>query len=401
MLKRLFLYVSVVLLLLSSLSYPYKGVFAGDDFAEDVEDLTDEIEELEERIVELQKRGKTLQNEIAYFDSQISLTQLRIQNAIAEINKRTKLLEELVQDIGNLELRIENLGASIDYQTNVLRERMRARYKVGETSPMMMLFGSTTFSTLIKKTEYLKVMQMQDQKLLDEMRSTKVAFTIQKNLFEEKKAQTEQLKAEVEQEKYNLEVYKRDLDTKRASKRALLEQTQNDEAKYQEALRRARAQLDAIQRIIAAIDFSGGKDVDEGDIIAVMGNSGAPGCSWGPHLHLEIRKDGNVKDPLDYLEEKTVYVHHYSSGTKKVGDGDWEWPMKDREVTQLFGETPWSWWYPSGRHQGLDMISDNEFIYAPEDGRLVKGSTTCSGSTLNYAAIDHGNDVVSYYLHIR
>jgi len=407
MLKRLFLYASVFLLLISTLSFSYypTGVFAEDDISEDIEDIEDEIKELEKKIANLQSEQKTLQNEIAYFDGQINLTQLRIQNAIAEIDKRTKLLEELVADIGDLEVRIEKLEASIDYQTNVLRERMRARYKVGETTPMMVLFGSTTFNTLIKKTEYLKVMQMQDQKLLDEMESTKEAFTIQKNLFEEKKAQTEQLKAEVEAERANLEVYKADLDQKRASKQALLEQTQNDEFKYQEALRKARAQLEAIQSIVAAIDFKDGVEVDKGDVIAVMGNSGYPGCSTGEHLHFEVRKDGDVRNPEKYLKPKSVPTYDFgavsSPTTKDIGSGDWDWPMEGRIVTQRFGETPWSWRYPSGRHDGLDMVSNDAFIYAPQDGKLVKGSTGCYGSTLNYAAIDHGDDVATYYLHIR
>jgi murein DD-endopeptidase MepM/ murein hydrolase activator NlpD len=75
--------------------------------------------------------------------------------------------------------------------------------------------------------------------------------------------------------------------------------------------------------------------------------------------------------------------------------------MEGRTVTQRYGDTPWSWRYPSGNHEGLDMVAGNAFIYAPQDGKLVKGSTGCYGSTLNYAAIDHGDDIVSYYLHIR
>lgn len=54
----------------------------GSDEDDDLEELTDQIEELEVKIQELQGQEKTLKNEIAYFNSQISLTQLRIQNAI-------------------------------------------------------------------------------------------------------------------------------------------------------------------------------------------------------------------------------------------------------------------------------------------------------------------------------
>jgi len=378
-------------------------VFANDieEISEDVEDLTDEIEELEKKISQLQSQEKTLQNEIAFYEGQINLTRLKIQNAKAELEKRTKLLYQLIEDISDLSDRIDRLIDSIDYQQEVLAQRVRVRYMSGDSSPMIVLFGAQTFDNLIKKLEYLKVMQAQDQKLLDEMKSVKETYGLQKRLFEDKKAQTEEIKKQVEAEKAKLESYKATLDAQLVAKEKLLETTQNDEAKYQEQLRKARAQLEAIQKIVASINFENGTKVDEGDVIAVMGNSGYPDCSTGAHLHFEVRKDGKSKDPLDYLESKTVYVNHFSSGTKKVGDGKWEWPMKSPEITQLHGDTPWAWRYPSGKHDGLDMVASDKFIYAPDDGVLVKGSMGCYNSSINYAAIDHGDDVISYYLHIQ
>lgn len=404
MTKKSTLYLLILILAVSYgafFSSPNSGVFAEENVSEDVEDLTDEIKELEEKIADLQGQGKTLQNEIAFYENQIYLTQLRINNAIAEINKRTNLLEELVDDIEDLRLRIEKLSLSIDFQTNVLGERVRARYKSSQSSLVFFIFGSDTLDNLLKKSEYLKVMQKLDKKLLDEMGRTKNAYDTQKNLFEEKKSQTEQIKAEVEAEKANLDSYERSLDVQRGGKQALLNQTQNDEAKYQAELSKARAQLEAIQRIVAGIDFKDGVEVSKGDIIAVMGNSGYPGCSTGAHLHMEVRKDGNVRNPEDYLESKKLYVHDYSSGTKTIGGGNWDWPMKNPTVNQRYGETPWSWRYPSGRHDGIDMEAGDTFIYAPKGGKLVKGTVGCSSTTINFAAIDHGDDLISYYLHIK
>lgn len=368
---------------------------------EDIDDLQDKIKELEDKVKDLQNEEKSLQNEITYFNSQISLTELRIQNAEAEIAKRTKLLGELIDDISNLSERIDKLSESIDYQTNILEERMRARYKSQTDSPVVILFGSDTLATAVKKATYLKVMQKQDQELLDQMENTKQAYGLQKNLFEEKKSETEEIKARVEAEKANLLAYNNDLNNQKTSKQRLLEETQNDEAKYQDQLRKARAELDAIQGIVAGIDFRNGTKIEKGDVIAVMGNSGYPDCSTGAHLHLEIRKDGKLQNPEKYLKSKKVYVNDFSSGYKEIGDGDWGWPMKDPEITQMYGDTPWSWRYPSGRHDGFDMIADDTFIYAPDDGILVKGQMGCYNSVINYAAIDHGDDVISYYLHIR
>ena len=75
--------------------------------------------------------------------------------------------------------------------------------------------------------------------------------------------------------------------------------------------------------------------------------------------------------------------------------------MKNPTVNQRYGKTPWSWMYASGQHSGIDMEADDTYIYAPADGTIIKSTQSCYGSTINYAAIDHGDGVVSYYLHIK
>lgn len=229
---------------------------------EEIEDLQEKIEEYEEKIGELQDTANTLQNEINYIDSQINLTELKIQNSINKINETQKKIEELIQDIDDLVIRIDKLENSIDYQHKILSSRMRERYKIKEESPIFIIFGSSTLNRIIQKSEYLKVMEKYDNKLIEEMNQTKDAFDLQKRLFEEKKEEEEALKAQLQVEKANLDSYRATLASQQSDKQKLLDETNNDEDKYQELLKKAQEELASYK---AFTDYAGGGVISAGE----------------------------------------------------------------------------------------------------------------------------------------
>lgn len=367
---------------------------------DEAEDLRGKIREYEKKIADLQGKERSLKNDIDSLNDQISLILLRVREAQKNIAGKEAELNGLTQDIADLSVKIDKLSQSIAYQSLLLNERIRSRYMSENVTPLDFVFGEN-MNDIIQKVEFLKVIADQDNKLISQLNEVKGNYQTQKATLEGIKVKVEEVKKAIEKEKANLENYKVSLVNQKAEKDALLAQTQGNEAIYQDLLSKAQAELNAIEGAVNTTNFAKGSNVKEGEIIAVMGNSGYPNCSTGAHLHFEVRKNGSIVNAENYLKPKSIYTSDFSSGTKKIGSGKWEWPMVGAQITQRYGKTPWSWRYSGGIHTGIDMVSSNTYIYAPDDGKLVRGAVGCYGSSMNYVAIDHGGGIVSYYFHVR
>lgn len=381
---------------------------------ENIEDLEEKIDEYEDKLNEIKGRVKSLGNEIEYMNSQINLTELRIQSSISKIAQTTKEIEDLTLDIEDLKLRIEIIKESIDYQRHVLGSRIRESYKNREASPIFVLFGSDSLNEYVQKAEYLKVMELQDNKLLADMSRTKVAFDRQKDLFEKKKAEEEQLRRQLEIEKANLSAYKMTVEDQKTEKKRLLEVTQNDESKYQKLLEEARKELDQITRAVSVLKGQDGEKVEKGTIIGYQGNTG---YSFGEHLHFGVYRyssfeeiEGwdwyysNYVDPAKVLKSKTVYwdTGCESAREKTVGRGDWDWPVSSPTISQGYGYTCWSDVYYGGKiHPAYDMYSSTGApVFAADDGEAYF-CRNCLNDGGNGVFIFHDDDYMTLYWHLR
>lgn len=335
------------------------------------------IKQYTEQISRLQGQANTLKNQIAQFDAQVKLTTLKIKDA-----------EDKITLLGG---RIDQLEVSLDNLTAAFSSRAVETYKLSKfENNFAFIMSATDINDAVNRFHYLSKIQEEDRSLLARLTEAQTSY-------KGEKIDQEKLQAELTKQKANL-------NSQKIAKNSLLSATKNDESKYQSLLAQALAEKAAIEKAL----ISGVKvgPVKAGDAIALVGNSGSPGCSTGKHLHFEVRKDNVWVDPSSYLQNKTVDDEE-KSGTTNIGSGNWRWPLENTiRLTQHFGHTPWSWRYKysGGNHTGFDMTStSSDVIHAPADGNLFKSTQSCgsNSSAINIVYIEHGNGVVSLYLHVR
>jgi peptidoglycan hydrolase CwlO-like protein len=348
--------------------------------------LTSEIEKYQNEINKLKSQATTLSNQIAQYDAQIRLTELKVN----------QIEEKIVLLTG----RIDQLDASLSSLTTAFENRAVQTYKMSRFSEMYFLLSANDLDSMVASYHYLKRVQEEDRSLVNRL-------TTAQNTYKEEKTEQEKLQDELESQQ-------KVLGTQKIAKGRLLEQTKNDEKKYQQLLAALKSEYESIQAILAGKgqESEVGK-VSQGSRIASVIQG--PSCnSNGAHLHFIVSKNGVTQNPFQYLKSGVSYENcSGSSCGSNDGDafnpsGSWEWPVSPPiDFTQGYGST---WAVRNtyvGRiysfHNGIDIDSSNAEVKAVRSGTLYRGSYGgVNGCRLRYVRVHHDEgDLDTFYLHIN
>jgi peptidoglycan hydrolase CwlO-like protein len=378
--------------------FSVKTIYAEDENCSNISDVTEKSKCLNDLIAKYQQqlndaRGqeKTLKSQLTYIDTQTKITELKKAEAENQIAK-------LEFEIDDLSGRITRLSETLDSLSQVLLNRIVQTYKHGNYSTIDLLFSSNGFSDLLERAKYISVAQANDKKVLYQLQATKSTYNDQKVDKETRQTQQEKLKKDLE--KYQIQ-----LAEQKKQKDDLLRITKNNEAIYQDKIRAAQEEQNAILAILKGLgnEISIGP-VSKGGSLGYM-ISGRSACSTGTHLHFEVHQNGGLQDPNNFLSNIS-FVYASNDGGQDAGAisprGSWDWPLDQPIITQGFGMTPYAnaGAYNGGPHTGIDMYSSGLTVKAVRDGTLSRGGIACGSGTLYYKKVDQGDGMVTYYLHV-
>jgi len=349
--------------------------------ADEISDLNSKLNELNEQINQVgsqlaQKRQekKTLQGEVALFDNQIYLITLQIQATQAQLNK----IQAEIDDTLN---RIKQTEEDLLKQRETLKENIRVFYEEGQVSAIEVIASSDNFSEYMDRSEYLRSLQ-------DKIIETVEKINVLKKELEAKKKELETKKTEILTLKNQQVGQRQTLDSQRAAQQNLLNITKGQEASYQFQLKAAekafKAAQSEINKLLSGGNFVSYGEVERGDIIGKMGDTG---YSSGPHLHFGVYAGSNDVDPMTYLDSGTL-----------------TWPFDGYTITQGY----WGDYSHKGVGWpgGLDLVRTagdtlGYPIRATASGTIIKPYGNSGNGFGNYVIISHPNGLKTLYAHLQ
>ena len=300
--------------------------------ASSISELNEQKQQAENEKDKVTEQRESAEDELDNINAQIASIE-------SELFTLQTQLDELNSSISQKEQEITEKQAELDHKEELLKTRMVAMYKGGETTYLDVLLGSSNYIEMYTKYNAIQTIAEKDTELINEVSQ-------QKTDIENEKQELESSKAEVENIKKQTDAKNAELKAAKVSKQNTVSQLSAEEQELQKKIDEFEAAIDRAQQEIAN---------------ATNGTSGYEGSFSG---------------------------------------GMFEWPISYsyNRITSIFGNRTAPTAGASTNHGAIDIGVSYVPVYAPANGKVILAQWVSGYG--NYIMIDHGGGYYTAFGHL-
>ncbi len=341
------------------------------DDLEDAKKAKEEAEakkaEAEAKLTELNKSAADTQSAIEELDSEIGEYSSKILELTEEQNK-------LQTQISITELKLQNAHILETNQYASMKKRIAYAYENGDVDYIEALMAIEDFSTMINQSEYVDKVSSYDQNQLNKLVSIKQSIADEEEKMQEKLQEIKDVKAENEAQQGALQVLQDGKKEKLAEYNGLIVDTNTQISELDEDIETKRAEIASIEAEMEAkrqAALEAARQAQESQSYSEDGSS----------------DEGSSDSGSSYVP--------VISGNGVIG----VWPSQSTWISSYYGPRDTGIYGASTYHRGIDIgASYGSCIYASGDGYVARA---CYSSIRgNYIIISHGGGICTLYQHM-
>ncbi len=299
---------------------------------------------------QLEQSKSDLQSYVSQLNSQLSSIQAKIDTLNNQISDKEAKIEETQAELEEAE-RVQQ------EQYDTMKKRIKFLYEKGDKYYIEILLQAGSFSDLLNKTTYIKMLSEYDSNMLEKYKTQTEVVKLTKEELEAEKVTLNDAKESAQTEQANMQ-------TLVAEKQVQMQNMAADINTKEVAIQEYEAQLAAQDATIAALE-----------------------------------RQVQAEEQRLQKEEEERKAREAAANRRTYSGGQFTWPCPSySRITSDYGYRTHPIYGVQKFHSGIDMAaSSGAAILAAADGVVVGASYDSSMG--NYVMIDHGSSLYTVYMH--
>ncbi len=186
------LIISILLLCTFALSTSYVDAAQnnGNSTDQELENVQDQIEDAEDKIDEYNDKKDALQDDLKDLNASL-------QSLANDMNALESKIADKQSEIKTISAELDTATKLAESQREAMMTRIQFMYEQGNTSLLVTLLESNSFSDFLKRAEYVSYITAYDKEKLDEYQQTQTSISTKKQSLEEEETSLLALKEEM------------------------------------------------------------------------------------------------------------------------------------------------------------------------------------------------------------